>query len=128
MVGFFGSPDDPSPDFSPDNDNTPTSTSGIYSAPDGTNTIAPNMTPSGGAFTMGQWGTLFQTRADTAQTQADNDNPAPLSDQQTAQMLPPSTIFTKPPVEIVKPPLPEFPQDITKSPGPVWEWNGPPGS
>jgi len=149
MVGFFDLVTPTSPDFSADNDNALTSISSLYSIPDGTNPIASNMTPGGGAFTLGQWGNMFQVRADTAQNQewqSDDGNVEQLNNTQTAQMLPPSTIFTKPPVEVVKPPvelfkpqtstveppleppLPNYPTDPTKPPAPGWEWRGGEGS
>ena len=75
MVGFFDSYSDINPD------DTLTSTSSLYSTPDGTNPIVPNMVPGGGAYTMGQWGQMYDTRADTASAQgwtpdsaAANDN------------------------------------------------------
>jgi RHS repeat-associated protein len=40
--------------------------------------------------------------------------------------LPPAYFFEPPPV--VRPPLPQFPRDMTKPPGPGWEWRGAPGS
>jgi RHS repeat-associated protein len=48
---------------------------------------------------------------------------------QTVQFLgflPKVFLFEEPP--IVRPPLPEFPPDMLKPPGPGWEWRGRPGS
>jgi hypothetical protein len=44
---------------------------------------------------------------------------------QLAQLGPPPFLLEEPPV-IVRPPLPEFPQSVTKPPGPGWEWRGAP--
>ena len=49
------------------------------------------------------------------------------SGTQQAQALPPVLLFDEPPV-IIRPPLPEFPQDLAKPPAPGWEWRGAPGS
>jgi hypothetical protein len=166
MVGFF---DSLLSSTSDDEDSSLTSTSGIYSVPNGTNPIVPNMVPGGGAFTLGQWGNMYQARADIAQSQGwmpDNDNGASagyslLSDKaddagavnndsgeagnnpQLAQMFPfelfakppveiipkpPTEIIPKTPVEPVKPPLPDYPADPSKSPGEGWEWHGRPDS
>ena len=51
---------------------------------------------------------------------------APPPSFQLAQGLPP-LLFEEPPL-VVRPPLPQFPQDYAKPPGPGWEWRGAPGS
>lgn len=123
----------------------------------------PGMVPGGGAFTLRQWGRMYQARSDWQNSlSAQSDVPdttgqgggAQGSGGQLAQMLPP-TLLTEPPIEggptvppevvpkapvdpvptptvpsPVPPPLPEYPSDPTKPPGPGWEWrgNGPPES
>ena len=152
MVGFFDDIGDTASSLlgesANDNDTPLTSSTGIYSTPSGSNPLNDDMTPGGGAFTLGQWGNMLQTRADTAAAQGwtpDNDNSLSgdgtdgSSDPQVAQGFPPS-IFARPPTlppdyvtpevppEMVKPPLPEIPPDPTKPPAPGWEWRGAPGS
>jgi hypothetical protein len=124
-----------------DDDSLLTSTSGIYSVPNGTNPIVPNMVPGGGAFTLGQWGKMYQARANIAQDQGwspDNDNRADAGyslltantdgagsgndgggdnsgGTQSAQLLPPSMILTEPPLELIpKAPIEGVPKPPTE--------------
>jgi len=41
----------------------------------------------------------------------------------SAQLFPPSIILDEPPI-IVDPPFDEYPTDLTKPPGPGWQWRG----
>jgi hypothetical protein len=65
--------------------------------------------------------------ADGAETRSVTRPSSSTADPQVAQTLPPPLLFEEPPL-VVRPPLPEFPEDPTVPPGPGFEWRGQPGS